>query len=264
MSSPEPKQSPGRTLTPLWVISLFVSLTEAVLGAAVTQTSGNIQVALTAFVVVFPLLIAIGFFAILWFRPHHFYSPTEFGQQGAREFVEAITQRKPLDENQLFTNIQKTIRATLASNEIVSALTETVGNKQGTIKSDDAVRILESAADKAVENIREENFLTINTRPLLGNGGKIWRVPYDQFRTISDLLDDTWITLNARKKIPPFTYGEKWILKDAKSNRLFKDVGMLWAEKRGMARDSRKLEDVGILPGMELEAVFIEENKQYS
>lgn len=261
MSAPESKSSSTRTLTPLWVISLFVSLTEAVLGAAVTQTSGGTQIALTAFVVTFPLLIAIGFFGILWFKPHHIYAPTEFGQQvGAREFVEAITQRKPLDEHQLYTNIQKTIHTTLTSSEIVAALTETITQNQGKILVDDAARILVSAADKAVETIREENFITIDTRPLLGNKGKIWRVPYDQFPTVSAFLDDVWITLNSRKIIPPFTYGERWILRDTKSKREFNDIGFLWADKGGMPRDTRPLKDVGIFSGMELEAVFIAGN----
>ena len=41
-------QRPQR-MTPLWVISLFVSLTEVVAGIAVTQASGGVEVALTAF-----------------------------------------------------------------------------------------------------------------------------------------------------------------------------------------------------------------------
>ena len=42
--------SKERRLTPLWIISLFVGLTEAVLAAAVTQTTGGVQVALAGFV----------------------------------------------------------------------------------------------------------------------------------------------------------------------------------------------------------------------
>jgi hypothetical protein len=40
----EAKKSSGRVLTPLWVISLFVSLTEITLGAVTTQTTGGVQV----------------------------------------------------------------------------------------------------------------------------------------------------------------------------------------------------------------------------
>lgn len=59
-----------RALTPLWVVSIFVSLTETVLGVGVIRTSGGIQVALTVFVIAFAVLVASGFFLILWFRPY--------------------------------------------------------------------------------------------------------------------------------------------------------------------------------------------------
>jgi hypothetical protein len=81
----EHKLSQGRSLTPLWVISLFLSLTETVVGIGVIQTVGAIQIALTAFVIIFPLLIAVGFFLILWNRPYVFYSPSEYGQQNVRQ-----------------------------------------------------------------------------------------------------------------------------------------------------------------------------------
>ena len=65
-------------MTPLWVISLFVSLTEVVAGITVTQADGATQTALTVFVIGFPLLVAGAFFWILWNRPYVFYPPSEF------------------------------------------------------------------------------------------------------------------------------------------------------------------------------------------
>ena len=52
-------------LTPLSVIALFVAFSETVLGIAATQTSGGVQVALTCFVLMFPLPVAAAFFVIL-------------------------------------------------------------------------------------------------------------------------------------------------------------------------------------------------------
>jgi len=84
-----------RAVTPLWIVALFVSLTETVLGIAVTQTSGNIQAALTVFVLAFPVVIAGAFFGILWHKPYVFYPPTEFGTQtNVVDYVTAM-QRKP-------------------------------------------------------------------------------------------------------------------------------------------------------------------------
>jgi hypothetical protein len=76
--------------TPLWVISLFVTLTEVMTGVAATQTSGGVQVALTAFVITFPLLIASAFFWFLWSRPHHLYSPSEYQGTEIRTYVDAM------------------------------------------------------------------------------------------------------------------------------------------------------------------------------
>jgi hypothetical protein len=77
-------------LTPLWIISLFVSFTEAVLGYALTKTTDAVQTSLTIFVIVFALLVAAAFFAILWYRPHHFYAPGDFGDMAPKDFVDAL------------------------------------------------------------------------------------------------------------------------------------------------------------------------------
>ncbi len=89
----EEKSSKARLLTPLWVVSLFVSLAEVTLGVAATQTTGSVQVALTTFVIIFPLFVAGAFFGILWNRPWVFYSPLEYGGIDARSFIEALQAR---------------------------------------------------------------------------------------------------------------------------------------------------------------------------
>src|SRR3954447_3687588 len=83
-----------QAMTPLWLISIFLSLSESVTGLALTKASGEIQVALTAFVIVFPVLIAFAFFIILWTRPYVLYPPGEFGSGGDfAEYVRAMTKR---------------------------------------------------------------------------------------------------------------------------------------------------------------------------
>jgi len=84
------ERTAGRKMTPLWVISIFVSLTEVVLGVAASKTAGGIQVALIGFVMVFPLLIAGAFFACLWARPWVFYPPSEYGRIDVQRYVDAL------------------------------------------------------------------------------------------------------------------------------------------------------------------------------
>lgn len=91
MSTSDGKTKAPRRLTPLWVISLFVSLTEATLGIAATRATGAVQLTLTIFVVVFPVLIAAAFFAVLWWKPYAFYPPSEYGKQvSVEQYVQAI------------------------------------------------------------------------------------------------------------------------------------------------------------------------------
>lgn len=77
-------------VTPLWIVAAFVTLTEAVLGIALTQVTGGVQVALTVFVISFALLVAGAFFVILWNRPYVFYPPSEYGDIDPQKFMSAI------------------------------------------------------------------------------------------------------------------------------------------------------------------------------
>ena len=80
-----------RQLTPLWIVSLFVSITESALGYAASETVGGIQIALTAFVLTFPVLVAGAFFLILCHKPYVFYSPSEYGHVDVEKFVGAVS-----------------------------------------------------------------------------------------------------------------------------------------------------------------------------
>jgi len=83
-------KNPPSKITPLWIIASFVSFTEVVLGIAVTQVDGGIQIALTAFVITFPLLVASAFFLILWFKTGVFYPPSEYGNTDPMKYVSAM------------------------------------------------------------------------------------------------------------------------------------------------------------------------------
>ena len=93
-SQDESKTPQRRSMTPLWIISLFVGLTETTLGISASQTTGGIQVALTAFVIAFPFIVALAFFIILWSRPYVLYPPTDYGQTDIQQFVSAMTQTR--------------------------------------------------------------------------------------------------------------------------------------------------------------------------
>jgi len=117
---PLTKKQQSTLFTPLGIVAAFVSLTEAVLGIALTRVSGGPQVALTIFVIAFPLLVATAFFFILWYRAYVFYAPSEYGNVKPSDFMSAIrdspmvadqlklaksVEKDPLDEEARFSLI---------------------------------------------------------------------------------------------------------------------------------------------------------------
>ena len=91
------KPQSGAKITPLWIVAAFVTLTETVLGYAVTQVTGGVQVALTIFVIVFAPIVAGAFFLVLWHRPYVFYPPSEYDGTDPEKFIDAVrgTAAKP-------------------------------------------------------------------------------------------------------------------------------------------------------------------------
>lgn len=76
---------------PLWAISLFVGLAEIAMVTGVTKTDEGIQITLTVFAVVFPLLIFAFFASVLWFKPQVLYGPTEYRSgTEASEYAQAM------------------------------------------------------------------------------------------------------------------------------------------------------------------------------
>ncbi len=88
----------NRPLTPLSIFALLIGTLEMGFIYAITRTTGTVQLALTVFVMALTLLVVALFFAVFWFRPHHFYSPSEYKKQfGVREHAEAIYQTKVME-----------------------------------------------------------------------------------------------------------------------------------------------------------------------
>ena len=149
-------------MNPLWVLSLFITFTETVLGAAVTQTEGIIQYALTAFVIIFPVSIAIIFFLILWKKPWVLYAPRDFGSSvNIGEFVKSmksdITEIRKGQET-LEQDVQEAIK--IGISEIKEYLDETtvhelIGNIPEKFRKD-IERELRSVSDKTLNRISQE------------------------------------------------------------------------------------------------------------
>jgi hypothetical protein len=238
-------------MTPLWVISLFLSLTEVVLGVAATRTSGGVQVALVAFVIAFPTAVATAFFATLWSRPQVLYAPGDYGEVRPSEFVTALRSTPPADT--LFDSIRETLQANISSNMMVSEVLTRMELPRTTETERRVEEALEGIAERAVDEIRLNSFVEVDPAPL-GIHDK-WTLPYATFQTVSDFLDQIWWDLRDKARIPAFTYASRWALRDVRTNNILMDMGTTWAEGHGMESDLRSLSEVGIYPGARLEIV---------
>jgi hypothetical protein len=240
-------------MTPLWVISLFLSLTEVVLGITATQTTGAIQVALVAFVIAFPTAVAAGFFAILWSRPQVLYAPGDYGNVNPTDFIAALRDGQP--PGQLFGRIEHTLEASISSNQMAAEVLTQLKIPRNTETERRVETVLGGVVDRAVKEIRETSFVEVDPRPLVGTSSSPWQLPYEDFRNVSDFLDRVWAGLRREVVVPPWTYESVWILRDADTKTELRDVGKAWAERQGLKNDWRFLADVGIRPGMRLQAI---------
>ena len=235
----------AKILNPLAIIFLFFSFTEVMLGYAVFNTSGPIQVALTVFVIAFPTLAAGAFFFFLWHRPQHLYAPKDYGSDESylKSMAEARQEREGLVR--LEAEIEKVITAKLTSHELVARLEHSKGSE---------VRdVLRDAASDLSSSIREQQFFTVNFAPF-EPALDVLTLPVDGFATFSDLTDEIWVKL--RGKVRPYHYGVDWVLRDAATGRVFTNARMLAGGRPGRPYpDARTLPDVGIRPGMALEVM---------
>lgn len=254
--------------SPLWVISLFVSLTEVVTGVAVIQATGVIQIALTVFVIVFPLLIAGIFFLILWYKPYVFYPPKEFGQNtNVGQFVEAMQRRQERRVEQsvkfqeiIIKSIAEGINNAFSSPDLIQKLSN-LSNNHNTVS-----KVLESAAQIAQRDTRKalsKNLISIDTRQMLGREGGVRTLPYDPSQDTGEFLDDIWFDINdTGYNLPPYRYGEIWALKDADTEQTFLNLGRNSRSNYGMLDKYKSIDESGIKPGMKLIAFFLEASKK--
>lgn len=223
-----------KMLTPLGIIALFISLSEAVAGIVATQTEGHIQLILTLFVVFFPIHISILFFCVLWHRPIVFYHPKEFeGQTTVEAFSEAMERR--------FRRVDRWVEKTEKS------IRNVVND--------------EEKAESLVNEIVKSHSLTLNTKPILGNLGQIIEIPYDEFESIGLFLRYVWHRVD---NLPVHSYGKEWILSNAENGQRYYQIGSRFARKHlGTKWDERTLEEVGIKPGMTIQVERLRSHRHF-
>ena len=84
------RKKSNRAMNPLLIISLFLSLTELAMLVAATQVTGPLQWVFGVFSIAFASVVATIFFFLLWKRNQILYSPKDFADRDAIQFVRAM------------------------------------------------------------------------------------------------------------------------------------------------------------------------------
>jgi len=154
------------------------------------------------------------------------------------------------DEVSVDARIQHSLK-TVFTDEVLKALKALPEN---TNVSSALPSVVEKAADSAVADIRKSSFITFDLSRIIGNGSVPWVAPYEGFATVGRMLDELWFRMADR--LPPYEYGAAWVLRDTATGKHYGQLGSHYA-KAFLAGDDddRSLAEVGLHPGMRLEAI---------
>lgn len=223
----------------MWMISLFLGVSEAGVAVAVTQATGWIQTMLAIFAVAFPTAVSTAFFVTLWRNNKVLYAPGDFTQDTpVHDFVEAMnrTNRRSIDI------VESALHEGLTSLEHqLQALGASAAQREQILES------VSSAARRAIINVDITAF---------DQQRRSVDVPVDERATVTELLDTAFIPI--AHKVPEYSYGKTWLLRDIETGKTLSAMGTIYARKHlGTDRDYRTLSEVGIEPGSRLMAVSI-------
>jgi hypothetical protein len=222
--------------SPLWIIALFIALSEAMASVASIETDGTARLIFAIFAVSFPVLVLVIFVGMLLLYPANLYSPSQYTAQTTVETY-ARTLRRERRDNALVLKH--------AVSEAVSQGSAGIELPLGASPSRDALR---DQVAEIFEHVMSESSVTVDPSPLLEGADPI-QVPVTSNTTVAELLDSIYFSISPA--VEPFTYNKSWVLADTNLAPL-NDIGTLWARARGSSRDDRTLKEAGIAPASEL------------
>jgi hypothetical protein len=240
MNPPDPAEE--RVLNPLWIISLFLGITEITVGVVATQVTSWIQGLFAIFAVAFPAIVAAAFFTVLWKKSYVFYAPRDFPRHlDVQAYVAAMRSATIATQQELEIAVDAAVE---------SAVRQRLPRG---VDAADAQTAVESAVAVAREEYRR-NRIIVDLRDFPGPPDEVALPATERTRT-SDLLNQIWFYLE--DFVEPFTYGQTWVLEEVGSGRiLFPEMHLDRTEQLAYnAVDRSVLADHGLGPGVVLKAL---------
>jgi hypothetical protein len=218
--------------SPLWVISLFIALSEAIAGTAAITTDGTARLIFACFAVAFPVAV---FGIFIWLLIKHtpkLYSPGQYSRDITPEVYRLGISRA--DSIFLGRAVAETV---------VPLLENDSEGEARAAKVEQVVRRFEAAV--------EESSITVSLLPLKPKS-KLLHLPLSGETKVQALLNEIFFELDP--VVEPGSYGRSWVLID-EEGREYADMGISWAEEHNLMGDSRSISEVGILPGSRYTAI---------
>lgn len=219
--------------SPLWVIALFVALSQVMAASAALATGGSAQLIFALFAAVFPFVVLAAFVWLLLYRPLNLYAPGQYTEPtGMREFSEIIG-RQGRDEVEIYKQA--------VAEAVVAGVVEDHDVGAGSVDRQAVLNRVTARFDDVVG----QHSVTVD-RSLVIEGAEPVTIPVTAETTADEFLDSVWF--NISESVEPYTYNDSWVLTDQDSVPL-RELGTNWAWEQGWLGDDRKLEDAGIVLG---------------
>jgi hypothetical protein len=223
------------TASPLWIIALFIALSEATAGVAAITTYGATRLIFACFAVAFPVAV---FAAFVWLLINHapkLYAPGQYSKDISPEaYASGI--------GGSFTKTQIDFVSNAVAQSVVQLAPPDHPESTAAMVEEVARRFEAAAAESSV---------TVSLGSLKP-GADVLQVPVTEKTTVDNLLDAIYFAL--APAVRPFTYNKTWVLADENGNE-YTEMGSKWAESQNQQGDSRRITEVGIVPGSSLRVI---------
>jgi hypothetical protein len=223
--------------SPLWIIALFIALSEAIAFVAAIGTNGTPQLLFTIFAVAFPLVVLPTFTWLLLKHPGNLYSPAQYTEQTSVESYVGALSRERRDTAAVLKHA--------ASEAVVSV----VASDPAQFERRSGTSLRQHVA-QTFDQVVHDSSVTVD-RSLFDAEDQI-QIPVTPSTTVGELLDSIFFALSPA--VEPYTYGQSWILADANLASL-DELGREWATANKRKQDDRSLSEIGVAPGTTLFAM---------
>lgn len=220
--------------SPLWIIALFVALSQVTAGSAAIAAEGTVQLIFAIFAVIFPFVVLVAFVCLLLFRPLNLYAPSQYTERTSiGEYAEGLS-RQGRDTAAIYRQA--------VAEAVVAGVAGIHDSTPVGIVEQQAVR---TRVTERFDDVIERNSVLLD-RSLLIDGAEPVQIPVTADTTADEFLDSVWF--NISESVEPYTYNDSWVLADDELAPL-REIGTVWARKQGWLGDERRLQDAGIAPG---------------